>query len=176
MGYQNWKMYLFSTVYRELADSNLVEWPFVNIWTNNDTILKKMLNKKGKKHNRTTLHINKNIPICSPIWLFPACLQRWELPVFPLQAAEVKGHPRSSGSGIRSPWGTVVGLPGKPIDGNIFPCGTPPQTHCPASAGAHLWRNRGLFPWLNNEVFIACQFRQMSECTFPYSFCFCHLV
>lgn len=75
---------------------------------------------------------------------FPTFLQQWELPVFPLQAAGVKDHPRSSGSGTRSPWASGAGRLGTPTGGNSAPCGRLPQTRCPASAGEHLWRYRGL--------------------------------
>lgn len=70
----------------------------------------------------------------------PTCLQQWELPIFPLQDKVMKGRPGFSGSDIQSLWETTSDLPGTPTTGNSGPCGKPPQTHCPASAGVNLWR------------------------------------
>lgn len=88
------------------------------------------------------LHILSAGTLCEETGNHVTSLQRWELPVSPLQAVRVKDHPRSAGSGTQFPWGKAAAQLGTPTSGNSAPCGRLPQTRCPASDEAHLWRNR----------------------------------
>lgn len=78
----------------------------------------------------------------------------------------MKDHPRSSGSGTRSPWATGDGRLGTPTGGNSAPYGRLPQTHCPASAGEHLWRNRGLLVLLAQHSFLSAVLSTLTKTDF----------